>query len=56
MLGHPSDDPSVGYSALKLDLDMVYPGAWYVYTPKQNDRVPHPVEKAARPVREQPRS
>jgi hypothetical protein len=56
MLGHPANDPSVGYSALELDLDMVYPGAWYVYTPEQNDRVPHPAEKAARPADERPRS
>lgn len=25
MLGHPGDDPSVGYSALALDLAFVYP-------------------------------
>ena len=56
MLGHPGDDPSVGYSALEMDLDTVYPGAWYVYAPKQNDRIPHPAEKAARPADEQPRS
>ena len=33
MLGHPADDPSVGYSALELDLDTVYPGAEYAFAP-----------------------
>lgn len=56
MLGHPGDDPSVGYSALQLDLATVYPGAWYVYEPAQKDRAPRPSEKAVRPPGDRPRS
>ena len=55
-LGHPGDDPIVGYSALELDLDTVYPGAWYVYGPSERDQGRRPPEKAERQTEERPRS
>ena len=55
-LGHPADDPSVGYSAVHLDLATVYPGAWYVYAPAHKDRAPRPAEKSDRQTEERPRS
>lgn len=56
MLGSPADDPMVGYSALELDLDTVFPGAWYVYGPSEKDQGLRPPEKAERGAVERPRS